>query len=295
MIDDVELYLQTLKSRFEKIKDTGYKYHLSYSGGKDSHLLFWFIKEFLKDDDYELYLWGLKNIFVVACNTYLEHPEILQRMQKNSDRILKPTMKPLEIKEKFGIPCFSKEQDFYIYYYQSALRKGNKPSKSIQEKIDGTYHSGFNISKKAREYVKGDNAHPITHLCCEYLKKEPFKLYEKETNTKAIMGVRGNESLLRKKQYTSCFTKDNKFTPIYDLTNEILEGIIKRYNIEVPKVYEYVNRTGCMGCPYGSWKGETQKALELITPEQRKFVYNYFRESYKVLGVLENIEKTSLW
>lgn len=125
------------------------------------------------------------------------------------------------------------------------------PAKTIQQKIDGTYNKGFSgISKKAREYVKSGNAHKITHLCCYYLKKKPFHDYEKETNKKAILGIRGEESALRKKQYQSCFTKDKKFTPIFDLTDELLEKIIKQYNIEVPKVYKYVSRTGCMGCPY---------------------------------------------
>ncbi|MFA6377535.1 MAG: hypothetical protein WCW63_02805, partial [Acholeplasmataceae bacterium] len=205
-----------------------------------------------------------------------------------SDRVLTPKMKPMEIKEKYGIPCFSKEQDFYIYYYQNALRKGKKPSRTIQEKVDGTYYTGFGLSKKAREYVKGGNAHNITHLCCKYLKKEPFRLYEKETGRKAILGVRGNESALRKKQYTTCFTKDKKFTPIHDLSDEVLNKIYEKYNIEIPKVYDYIDRTGCMGCPYGSWKKETQKELELITPQQKKFVCELFKESYKVLGILKD-------
>lgn len=274
MFDDVEFYLEDLKSKFNKIDKK--KYYLSYSGGKDSHFLYWFIKEILHDTDIE----------IVGCNTYMEHHEILQRILKNSDRVLRPTMKPFEIKEKYGIPCFSKEQDFYIYYYQNALRKGKQPSKTIQQKIDGTYDKGFSgISKKAREYIESGNAHNITHLCCKYLKKEPFRLYEKETGRKAILGVRSDESNLRKRQYTTCFQKNGKFTPIHDLSDELLEKIIQKYNIEVPNVYKYVARTGCCGCPYGSWKKETQKELDLITPQQRKFVCELFKESYEVLGI----------
>ena len=216
----------------------------------------------------------------------MEHHEILKRIIENSDIVLLPKMKPMEIKEKYGIPCFSKEQDFYIYYYQNALRKGKEPSKTIQQKIDGTYDKGFSgISKKAREYVKSGKAHNITHLCCHYLKKEPARRFEKETGLKPILGIRSGESMLRKRQYTSCFTKDKKFTPIHDLSDELLEKIIKKYNIEVPKVYEHVSRTGCMGCPYGSYKHETQKELELINENQKKFVCEYFKESYEVLGI----------
>lgn len=277
MIDDVDFYLIDLKSRFDKIKPN--TYYLSYSGGKDSHFLYWFIKEYLHRDD----------IKIVGINTYMEHPEIRDRILKNSDIVLYPKLKPFEIKEKYGIPCFSKEQDFYIYYYQNALRKGKKPSKTIQQKIDGTYDKGFSgISKKAREYVKSDNAHKITHLCCHYLKKEPARLFEKESGLKPILGVRGGESLLRKKQYKSCFTKDKKFTPLHDLSDELLDKIYDKYNIEIPKVYDYVCRTGCMGCPYGSYKHDTEKELTLINGNQKKFVCEYFKESYEVLGIKVN-------
>ena len=215
----------------------------------------------------------------------MEYPEIREKIYKYSDKVLLPKLKPFEIKEKYGIPCFSKEQDFYIYYYQNAIRKGKKPSRTIEEKIKGTYYTGFNINKKAREYVLSGKAHKITHLCCHYLKKEPARKFEKETGLKPILGIRGNESGLRKKQYQSCFTKDKKFTPLWDLTDELLEQIYNQYNIEIPKVYNYVNRTGCMGCPYGSWKHETEKELKLLSKSQKEFVCNYFKESYEVLGL----------
>ena len=273
MIDDVEFYLIDLKSRFDKIQPN--TYYLSYSGGKDSHFLYWFIKEYLKRND----------IKIVGINTYMEHHEILARIKKNCDIVLFPKLKPMEIKEKYGSPCFSKEQDFYIYYYQNALRKGKQPSKTINDKIQGTYKTGFNISKKARDYVLSGKAHKITHLCCYYLKKEPAKQFEKETGLKAILGVRGNESAMRKTQYKTCFTKDKKFTPLHDLTDELLDKIYQKYNIEIPDVYKHICRTGCMGCPYGSYKHDTKKELALLNENQFKFVCKYFKESYEVLGI----------
>ena len=272
-MNDVDFYLYDLKTKFNKINPK--EYYLSYSGGKDSHLLYWFIKEYAK----------IPNIKIIGINTYMEHSEIRKRIYDNCDKVLLPVLKPFEIKEKYGIPCFSKEQDFYIYYYQNAIRKGKEPSRTILEKIDGTYHTGFNISKKAKEYVLSGQAHKITHLCCHYLKKEPARKFEKETGLKPILGVRGNESGLRKKQYQSCFTKDGKFTPLWDLSDELLDKIYKWYNIEIPKVYNYVCRTGCMGCPYGSYKHDTEKELALLNDKQRKFVMEYFKESYEVLGI----------
>lgn len=274
-MDKVDFYLYDLKTKFNKINPK--EYYLSYSGGKDSHLLYWFIKEYASE---------FSNIKVVGINTYMEHPEIRDRIYKYSDKVLLPSKMPFEIKEKYGIPCFSKEQDFFIYYYQNALRKGKQPSKTIQEKIDGTYTNGFSgISKKAREYVKSGNAHKITHLCCYFMKKKPAHDFEKATKMKPILGVRNGESALRKRQYTSCFSKNGKFTPLWDLTDELENAIYEKYKIEIPKIYDYVERTGCMGCPYGSWKGETQKELGLISGKQKEFVCEYFKESYEILGI----------
>jgi len=271
MFDDVEFYLEDLKSKFKKINPK--EYYLSYSGGKDSHFLYWFIKEYLHDTD----------IQIVACNTYMEHHEIRERMYKYADIVLKPKMKPFEIKEKYGSPCFSKQQDFFIYYFQ----KGTK-SKSILKRFYGADDSWHNVSDKAREYVLSGNAHKISPWCCKYLKKEPFHLYEKESGKKAILGIRGSESKMRLSQYKTCFTKDKKFTPLHDLTDELINKIYQKYDIEIPKVYDYVTRTGCMGCPYGSYKGDVKQELELLSDSQLRFVKEYFKESYEVLNIDTN-------
>lgn len=279
LIDEIEIYLIRLKERFDRIDKR--QYYLSYSGGTDSHLLYWFIKEYLKDNE----------IIIVGCNTYMEHPEILQRILKNSDVVLTPKLKPFEIKVKYGIPCFSKIQDDFIDRYQRGSR-----CESILKRINGNGEDGnwtkFKLNKTAKELLLSEKLHKVSPKCCKYLKKEPFKIYEKETDKKAILGVRGGESILRKSKYTSCFTSDKKFTPLWDLTDDMKDKIYKKYNIEIPKIYDYISRSGCFGCPYGSYKKETQKELELLNDNQLRFVSNYFKESYEVLGInYKNIQQ----
>lgn len=276
-MDEVDFYLEDLKSKFNKIKPN--TYYLSYSGGKDSHFLYWFIKEYLKRDD----------IKIVGINTYMEHHEIRDRILKNSDIVLYPELKPMEIKKKYGSPCFSKIQDDFIDRYQRGSR-----SKSLMERIqsrqfignDGKVHSSsFSLNKKARELLLSGKLHRVSPKCCKYLKKNPARKFEKETGLKAILGVRGSESAMRRTQYKTCFTKDKKFTPLHDLSDELLDMIYTKYNIEIPEVYKHICRTGCMGCPYGSYKGDTIKELQLLNENQFKFVIEYFKESYKVLGI----------
>lgn len=283
-MDEVDFYLVDLKSRFDKIKPN--TYYLSYSGGKDSHFLYWFIKEYLKRDD----------IKIVGINTYMEHHEIRDRILKNSDIVLKPKLKPFEIKEKYGSPCFSKIQDDFIDRYQRGSR-----SKSLMERIqarqfvgrDGKIHtSSFSLNKKARELLLSGKLHRVSPKCCKYLKKEPAREFEEQSGLKAILGVRGSESAMRRSQYKSCFTKDKKFTPLHDLSDEMLDKIYKKYNIEIPEVYNHICRTGCMGCPYGSYKHDTEKELALLSPNQLKFVSEYFKESYEVLGITPQRQMT---
>ena len=98
-----------LRDRFNAKIDFD-KYYLAYSGGRDSHFLYWFIKEYLHDD----------KIVIVGVNTGFEIPEIRNRIVKNSDIVLHPLKNRWQIKEEYGIPCYSKQQDEYIYRYQMA-------------------------------------------------------------------------------------------------------------------------------------------------------------------------------
>jgi 3'-phosphoadenosine 5'-phosphosulfate sulfotransferase (PAPS reductase)/FAD synthetase len=154
--------------------------------------------------------------------------------------------------------------------------------KGTDEKI---YTTLFRLNKRAKDLLLTDKLHKISPKCCYYLKKKTAHDFEKTTGLKAILGIRGQEGALRKTQYKSCFTKDMKFTPIHDLTDELLNKIYDKYNIEIPSVYKHIERTGCMGCPYGSYRGDTQKELNLLNDRQRQFVIEYFRESYQVLGI----------
>ena len=276
-MDDVEFYLEDLKTKFLKINPA--EYYLSYSGGKDSHLIYWFLKEWLKINDYKMYI-KYQEIKIVSVNTFMEHQDLLKRMKANADIMLKASMKPFDIKEKYGIPCFSKAQDEKIKRYQNGLRS----EKSMQF-ILRTAKSHYNLNKTASDLLLSGKLHKVSPLCCKYLKKVPFKQYEKESGRHAIMGITAGEGINRASSYKSCFTKDKKFTPLWDLTKELETKIYEKYKIEVPNVYNYTDRTGCMGCPYGSHFGETQKELLLVSPNQYKFLWQYFKESYEVLGI----------
>ena len=198
-------------------------------------------------------------------------------------------MKPMEIKEKYGIPCFSKVQDEFIDRYQRGVR-----SEYLMKRIKGynyidsngiEHTSAFKLSNRARDLLLSNKLHRVSNKCCKILKKDVARSFEKSSGLKPILAIRESEGINRKSKYKTCFTKDGKFTPIHDLTDELLDKIYQKYGIEIPDVYNYITRTGCMGCPYGSWKHYTEKELKLINKNQLKFVFEYFKESYEVLGI----------
>lgn len=267
----VKPFLEFLKDRF-KAKIDPERYFLSYSGGKDSHFLFWFIKEYLREERIE----------IVGVNTSFEIPEIRNRILQNSDTVLQPSMRRKDIKAKYGIPCYSKQQDEFIYRYQH----GNR-SENTMKYILGA-NPVFNLSNGARERLLSGSLHPVSNKCCYYNKELPMMQYGKETGKKPIIGVRMAESMTRKAKYKTCLSNDGNFTPLYDFSDILIDSIYTAYGIEIPKCYIYVARTGCAGCPYGR---NCESELALLPELQRKATVNYFKESYDAKGIeYQNIQ-----
>ena len=240
------LGLEKLRMRFQN-KINPEEYYLSYSAGMDSHLILWFIKKILKEN----------SIKIVSVNTFREHNEIRKRMYQYADVALYPTMKMQEIKKNYGMPCFSKFQDEIIKRYQKGSRSaytlsrvngtGQVKSKNPESKVK----TKFKLNNTAKTKLLDGSLHKVSGECCKYTKKEPLHKFEKQTKLKPIIGVRGAESSTRKNAYQACLTKEGKFTPLYDFADETVNAIYEIYNIEKPDVYNVLDRTGCIACPYG--------------------------------------------
>ena len=264
--DEVDFYLFDLQSKFSKINPDDFV--LSYSGGKDSHLLYWFIKEYLKED----------RIKIVGVNTRMEHPQIVRRILDNCDVVLLPKYKPHEVIQKYGSPCYSKLHDLFIGRYQNGSRAFS--TMNYVARLDP--NTRFKLPIEASKLLLNDELHKISSKCCEMLKKKPMADYLKENNKKLIMAVKGGESQLRKKAYKSCFHKNGNFTPLWDLSEDMENAIYIYYNIDIPPIYEVLDRTGCMGCPYGR---SVEKELQTLSDNQYNYVLSLFKKSYDVKGI----------
>lgn len=178
-MNQVEFYLEDLKSKFAKINPS--EYYLAYSGGRDSHFLYWFIREYLHET----------RIPSVFSNTGMEIPEIRDRALANADITLKPAMKHYEIKEKFGIPLNTKRSDEWVYRYQT-FREAGRTDEEMPNYIKHMVLREVNavprgrktgmlsmlaVNKKTSDAVREGRLHKVSNLCCTYLKKLPAEAY----------------------------------------------------------------------------------------------------------------------
>lgn len=233
------------------------KVYISFSGGKDSTVLLHIARS--------MKICG--NIPAVFSDTGLEYPEIRDFVKKQENVIwIKPKMTFKEVIEKYGFPVISKEQSHYIYEVKTTkseyLRNVRLNGKDLKKG-----GKGFKISEKWKPLIFSD--FKISNSCCDIMKKKPFKLFEKETKFRPIVGTMASESKLRYRQYIqgncNAFSEKNPKSKPLSFWNEqdILEYIL-REKLEIASVYGDVvrgedgklhttgcHRTGCMFCMYG--------------------------------------------
>ena len=162
--------------------------YVSFSGGKDSTVLLHLARK--------LY----PNVEAVFIDTGLEFPEI-REFVKTIDNVtwIKPKMSFRAVLEKYGYPVVSKQQAQYIHEYTHS-----KSEKLKDIRLNGNKWGMGKISKKWLYLLKAP--FKISHKCCDVMKKNPAKKYEKETGEKVILGTMTKESYERKMRYlqTGC-------------------------------------------------------------------------------------------
>lgn len=107
----------------------------------------------------------------------------------------------------------------------------------------------------------------VTERCCDILKKQPVKKFEKKTGLRPIIGVMAEESNQRRIQYIkndgcNVWTEGKEMCqPLSIFTEKNIWDLIKKHKIEICSIYfdqiidgELVSgekRTGCAYCAFG--------------------------------------------
>ena len=133
----------------------------------------------------------------------------------------------------------------------------------------------------------------ISHKCCDVLKKNPFKQFEKETNLHSIVGTMAGDSHLRYQMYArsgcNSFAGKIESKPLSFWYGEDIWEYMNEHHIGYSQIYDMGERTtGCMFCMFGAHreKGENRfQRMQKTHPKQ----YKYCMENLGMKDVLDAI------
>jgi len=242
--------------------------YVAFSGGKDSTVLLDIVRR-----DYP-------EIPAVFCDTGLEFPEI-RDFVKTIDNVtwLKPKMTFKAVIEKYGAPVVSKKVAQYVYEVnRSQSETATKRLRLTGIRSDGSYLHAAKIPQKWMFLLDADFG--ISHKCCDVMKKDPAKHYEKQTGRLPILGTMAGESRVRRQSYlmNGCNAfelKRPRSAPISFWTELDIWGYIHKNKLPHCSIYNRGwDRTGCMFCAFGCHNEETPNRFQRMHdthPKQWKY------------------------
>ncbi len=250
------------KHRINEFKDKLNNIFVSFSGGIDSLVLLHLTRQLYPDTP------------AVFSDTGLEFPEVREFVKTIPNVItIRPKMSFRQVIEQDGYPVISKE----IAQIISDLRRGTPGKTRDKRRIQLPQSHHYLLAAPFK----------ISHLCCKHLKKDPFKIYIKQTNSFPLIGTRAEESRLRETAYLKhgCnnFNK-NQSTPLSFWTNKDIWDYIKLNNIPYCELYDQGwERTGCVFCLFGPDTIQRFEKIKYTHPQ----LYKYCIEKLNMQPVID--------
>jgi 3'-phosphoadenosine 5'-phosphosulfate sulfotransferase (PAPS reductase)/FAD synthetase len=226
------------------------KVYIGYSGGKDSEVLLHLIRT------------KYPEVKAVFCDTGTEL-ETRDHAIKKANIVLHPKKTMLEVWNNYGIPFPNKQQANYIYklkHSNSAYLKDRLLTGKMKDGKD----TKFKVRKKWLPILELDVE--VSDTCCHYLKKEPFRRYNKLSGEKPYIATMASDGMEREKHYlkNGCINFDKGVcTPLGFWTEQDILQYITENKLDYCPAYGDIKcsegkyhttlakRTGCVGCLFG--------------------------------------------
>lgn len=279
---DLDLAVTNAMHRIEDLyNETDGKCYVSFSGGKDSTVLLALIKMCE-----EIYTIPPNAIPAVFSNTGIEMGvtvDFVKWVKENyypSVEVIRP-VKPFGwVIENKGKPIKSKIKSEVLHAYQHSRTDASILNLFYGKTSTGKAMRKARVADKDMHMLHDDFPIMASNGCCKYMKKTPFRQYEKENSLKGCYigirmaegGVRESRAAIRVKDGGKlCTYEKGGITfkaPIIDWDDATVNAFVEKYNVPLSKAYTEFGfqRTGCMACPFSL---DVHKSLE----------YLYFHES----------------
>lgn len=277
---------ERLRKIYTVIRDYGEdEFYISFSGGKDSTVVSELVDMAVPGNK-------IPRVFV---NTGIEYNLILDFVKKKSqidDRIvmLEPTVPIKPMLEKEGYPFKSKYHSRAVREYRS---KGEEAIWAKKYLHGENIWAERNCPEKLKYQFTDECNLNISEKCCDRLKKEPLKAYEKRSGRKmAILGLMPSEGGFRRNATCMSFVRDKlkSFSPLAIVDKNWEDWFVEKYNVDVSAIYrEPYNlvRTGCKGCPFALRLQKELDTMQKYFPAERKqceIIWGPVYEEYRRLN-----------
>lgn len=254
------------------------KVYVAFSGGKDSTVLLHLVRRFYPEAE------------AVFVNTGLEYPEIVDFVKTIPNvRMMRPKQSFKQVLEKYGYPVVSKNVSRYVRDLQNPT-PNNQRTRNLRMGLLPEKSKVGVLSKKWRFLINAP--FKCSEQCCDIMKKEPIKRYEKETNNHGIVGTMASESQMRTITYKrqGCFNKNkNLVMPLSIWNEDDIWTYLKKYNLSYSKIYDMgEKRTGCMFCMFGIAFDKIPNRFQRMEKTHPK-LHNYCIEKLELGKVLNYI------
>ncbi len=267
--------------------------YISYSGGKDSTVLLHLVRQLYPK---------APALFV---NTGLEYPELVDFVRQTDNvQEIRPLKSFNRVIKENGFPVVSKKTARIIRELQNPTEKNQNTRRLYLEgiKSDGTKSTSFKLAERWKMLL--DAPFKVSEKCCYYMKKEPFKRYEKESKRYPFIGMLASDGDQRESTYLKkgCNNYSNNHSnPMGIWKEEDIWEYIKVNNLAYPSVYDQgLKRTGCMFCMFGvhlEKEPNRFQQMQLTHPTQYKYcmeklglkhVLEYIGVPYRRQGILDD-------